>query len=174
MDQLEPCPACQRHLRTSETTCPFCGADVAQAMAAVPARAFPSRRLSRAALLALGVGAGVVVGGSMEGCSDDDPSATEEASAESDSQQDVAMPLYGVSPRDPDDFPVRPPIKPLDAGAKPPRAADASTEQPAADAGRDGGIGDGEIRGRPDRPRPPPGGGTIRPLYGVAVVRQEE
>jgi hypothetical protein len=53
-DRLLPCPTCSRHIRVSESSCPFCATSV-------PARfengrlpvAVP-RRLSRAALFALG------------------------------------------------------------------------------------------------------------------------
>jgi hypothetical protein len=47
---LAPCTACARHVRRTETRCPFCGAAVAFAS---PARG-PSERLGRAALFAFG------------------------------------------------------------------------------------------------------------------------
>jgi hypothetical protein len=48
MRQLQPCSECQRHVASSETKCPFCGA----AIVAEPARTLPLGRLSRAAVFA--------------------------------------------------------------------------------------------------------------------------
>lgn len=53
MSQLLPCPSCARHVRQTETGCPFCGAAVS--LADVPARALPGQRLGRAATFAFGV-----------------------------------------------------------------------------------------------------------------------
>ncbi len=47
------CPSCARHVRRNETTCPFCEASVVERIAQTPERAFPTARLSRAALVAL-------------------------------------------------------------------------------------------------------------------------
>ncbi len=69
MAQLEPCPQCRRHVRTSETVCPFCAADIAAAMQGAPARAMPTGRLGRAALFAFGLS--VATTSALEGCSDD-------------------------------------------------------------------------------------------------------
>lgn len=66
---LHPCPHCQRHIRTDETSCPFCDADVAGAFDAVPAPRLPTARLSRAALLALGT---VVSSIPLTACAGDD------------------------------------------------------------------------------------------------------
>jgi hypothetical protein len=49
---LEACPACGRHIRKTESLCPFCAADVAAHLAALPPRALPTARLGRAALFA--------------------------------------------------------------------------------------------------------------------------
>jgi hypothetical protein len=59
MTHLVPCPSCERHLRASETTCPFCGSAVD--LSGLPPPALPNRRLSRAALVAFGatIAAGV-------------------------------------------------------------------------------------------------------------------
>jgi hypothetical protein len=47
---LAPCPSCSRHVKTSETACPFCKAAIAPGAAvAIPG---PPRRLSRAAAYA--------------------------------------------------------------------------------------------------------------------------
>ncbi|HEY7374716.1 MAG TPA: hypothetical protein VIF57_21305 [Polyangia bacterium] len=51
---LAPCPACQRHIASSETTCPFCAAALPESFRCQPARALPPGRLSRAAMVAAG------------------------------------------------------------------------------------------------------------------------
>jgi hypothetical protein len=63
MNQLIPCPECQRHVRTSETSCPFCGQ--ALSLSNVPAPSLPRSRLGRAATFAFGatlVGATALLG----------------------------------------------------------------------------------------------------------------
>jgi hypothetical protein len=52
MAPLFPCPECNRHLRPNETTCPFCSADVRDAIANLRPRAIPTERLGRTALMA--------------------------------------------------------------------------------------------------------------------------
>ena len=51
---LHPCPSCQRHVRTDEAACPFCAVNLQGAFAGVAPPRLPPRRMSRAALLALG------------------------------------------------------------------------------------------------------------------------
>lgn len=46
------CPECNRHLRPTETTCPFCSADVRDAFSKVAPRVIPTERLGRTALMA--------------------------------------------------------------------------------------------------------------------------
>jgi hypothetical protein len=89
MAPLALCPECQRHLRRSETTCPFCSADLREAFAAIAPRAIPTDRLGRTALLAfaaanLGVAA---CGGETSG-----PAPAPETGGS------VAMPVYGAPP----------------------------------------------------------------------------
>ncbi len=50
MTHLFPCPACRRHVRDSESACPFCAAPLPPAAAG----AGPRRRMNRAALFAAG------------------------------------------------------------------------------------------------------------------------
>ncbi len=52
MNHLAPCPCCQRHVRVSESACPFCCAAID--LSYVPEPLLPSRRLGRAALFAFG------------------------------------------------------------------------------------------------------------------------
>ncbi len=48
MSDLEPCPACRRHVRTDEAACPFCAA----ALPAHPPRRFLPGPFTRAAVFA--------------------------------------------------------------------------------------------------------------------------
>ena len=52
MTHLVPCPGCRRHVRVSETNCPFCSA--ALSLANTPAPVLPTLRLGRAATFAFG------------------------------------------------------------------------------------------------------------------------
>lgn len=52
MAPLVVCPSCNRHLRRSEITCPFCDADVGDAMANAAPRPIPVERLGRTAIFA--------------------------------------------------------------------------------------------------------------------------
>jgi hypothetical protein len=52
MSHLVPCPACSRHVRVTEPTCPFCGDGLA--LAGTPAPELPKTRLGRAAAFAFG------------------------------------------------------------------------------------------------------------------------
>lgn len=164
MDQLEPCPHCQRHVRIFESACPFCDAPLAQAMAQVRARVLPGTRLGRAALFAYGVGAGLAAVGA-EGCADDtDPqtAAPEALAEELDYQTGSVVALYGAPAEPIDRPPARPP---RDAAVDASVAPDAGA---APDAGRPRGIDAGQ---RPDdRDR----GGTSFPLYAAPPLRQRE
>src|ERR1700729_1598784 len=72
--RFTPCPACARHVREGDATCPFCGA-TSRAPAELP-RAL-STRLSRAAFLALGAAGGL---------------------AATDVSSSVTQPPYGLPP----------------------------------------------------------------------------
>jgi len=107
MAQLEPCPACTRHIRVDESTCPFCGAQVTTTFAALKARALPRTRLGRAALFAFGVSAAAAV---MPGCSDDDDDDGGKDTDGGAANQDAGgnpQPVYGAPS--------------LDAGVEPPQ-----------------------------------------------------
>jgi hypothetical protein len=52
MSHLVPCPSCSRHVRTSESECPFCGSGLE--LSSVPAPVLPATRLGRAATFAFG------------------------------------------------------------------------------------------------------------------------
>lgn len=126
--QLEPCPACQRHVRTDERVCPFCAAEIADAMASAPKRGQPVQRLGRAALLSFGLSAGAAA---LTGCEDDTrpvaiygaPSPPEDASV------DASLPRRDAS---------------VDAAVSDARVPDAgsdasTTDASTLDAGRDAG-----------------------------------
>jgi hypothetical protein len=68
MTQLIPCPSCNRHVRQSESECPFCSAELS--LAHVPAPLLPRSRLGRAATFAFG--ATVVGATALVGCGSDD------------------------------------------------------------------------------------------------------
>ncbi len=53
---LVACPACSRHVRAAEIACPFCTAALPDALRDSVPRAAPAVRLSRAALVAFGMG----------------------------------------------------------------------------------------------------------------------
>lgn len=53
--QLAPCPHCQRHVKVSDVSCPFCEAALEIER---PSRPAPSIRLGRAAMFAFTVAAG--------------------------------------------------------------------------------------------------------------------
>jgi hypothetical protein len=52
MKQLVPCPQCSRHVRVSETACPFCALPLD--LAGTPEPQLPRTRLGRAATFAFG------------------------------------------------------------------------------------------------------------------------
>jgi hypothetical protein len=99
MDRLEPCPACRRHVRVSEQSCPFCGQDV-RALGELVPRALPTQRLGRAALFAFGVGA--TAAGSV-GCVEEPEDPDADASSDPASTPDAGSPAAdagGVRDRD--------------------------------------------------------------------------
>lgn len=53
---LRPCPACARHVRVSEASCPFCGDALPASFRESAAPRGPTTRLTRAALFAFGTG----------------------------------------------------------------------------------------------------------------------
>ena len=68
MSVLVPCPGCSRHVRASESACPFCSAALPSDLAnrAVPAA---NRRLSRAAAFTFATTLAVAGAGATEACS---------------------------------------------------------------------------------------------------------
>jgi hypothetical protein len=111
MPALEPCPGCQRHVRTDEHNCPFCGMAVADHMARQKPRAIPRVRLGRAALFAFGVS---TASAPLLACNgDDDDNGADagsggdgDSAGDGDQSQDAGgggiQPVYGVPPGDGD------------------------------------------------------------------------
>jgi hypothetical protein len=66
---LAPCPSCARHVRLTDDACPFCAAALPRAFREQTAPVSPAKRLNRAALYALRMGAvsmaAVACGGSV-------------------------------------------------------------------------------------------------------------
>ena len=101
MTRLEPCPACQRHVKVTETACPFCAASLADAFATLAPRVVPRARLGRAAMFAAGVMA------SQSACGDNiKPHADAviipavDAQPDSDIDAPQGMPIYSAAPTD--------------------------------------------------------------------------
>lgn len=67
MNHLVPCPECGRHVRVSETECPFCALPLD--LAGTPEPRLPGSRLSRAATFAFG--ATLVSATAVAACSSD-------------------------------------------------------------------------------------------------------
>jgi hypothetical protein len=76
---LIACPACSRHVRATEASCPFCAASLAGRQPPPP-RVAPAERLSRSAVFALGA---VAVG--VAACGDRTDLATAGVDASTDS-----------------------------------------------------------------------------------------
>src|SRR5687768_7588143 len=128
---LCPCPACARHVLSTERACPFCGAAMPADFSARVRPEMP-RRLSRAAAFALGTTL------ALGGCSDtvtgtdsgNDAAPTDAASDVSGDEGGIA-PLYGDPP-------------PRDAGADVVDDEGGPVAEygapPPIDAGTDGGL----------------------------------
>jgi hypothetical protein len=115
MERLHPCPACARHVRSSERACPFCGASLASATPHSSASA--GGRLGRAALFAFRTTA-VAALSTLSACGDDqtDPPPPITTPPE----ETIAQP-YGAPPEPP---PPVPPVPP------PPIVPDTTIAQP--------------------------------------------
>ncbi len=132
---LVPCPACDRHVRSSEAACPFCAAELPGDLArrAVPAANY---RMGRAAALAFGATltltacAGEVLTSGGQGSTSGAGGSTSTTGMGGDTGGGgfTGVPLYGG------------PGFPLDSGE-----VDEASAPPDAspDAGNDGAAGDG-------------------------------
>jgi hypothetical protein len=97
MTQLEPCPHCNRHVKVSETSCPFCAGVLA--LASSPPRVAPRARLGRAAVFAFGV-----VATTQVACGDNTKvSTSQDAAIPADATPDARLdggevPIYAAAP----------------------------------------------------------------------------
>lgn len=138
---LVPCPSCNRHIRTGEHACPFCGSAIS---ASIAAKVIPgaTQRLSRAAAFAFTATL------AMTNCG---PGTTPPPAADAAADADGGVaPLYGA---------------PADATPD-----TAPTPDATADAARDDG-GPVPLYGAPADVTVPqdngPGDGGVAPLYGA-------
>lgn len=69
MNHLSACPSCERHVRVSESACPFCRAPLDDAFRARPALRRPARRLGRAALFTFATT--TAIAGGVGACADE-------------------------------------------------------------------------------------------------------
>ena len=100
MSCLAPCPACNRHVATDETTCPFCSAALPDSIRCQPRR--PLRgRLSRAGLLAAGAtllgGAQACLSSSAYGTSMPQDAGVDKG-ADTGTMDGGPVALYGAAP----------------------------------------------------------------------------
>ncbi len=100
MSQLLPCPSCARHVRQTESGCPFCGSALALADAAQ--RTMPTQRLGRAATFAFGAAIATSVAACGGGTTPGNDSGIAPAyGAPADSGIDSGMlAMYGGPPPD--------------------------------------------------------------------------
>ena len=104
---LAPCPSCSRHVKTTEPSCPFCKATIAE-LAAAPVP-FVQRRMTRAAAYAFSASLAVAGcsgtttstgdGGTSEGGANDG-GANDGPSDEGNIQPPYGAPAYGAVPVD--------------------------------------------------------------------------
>jgi hypothetical protein len=69
MTFLTPCPHCERHVRSSESACPFCAAPLELSSPTPPV--LPQKRLTRAATFAFGAALAVTACGATDDDDDD-------------------------------------------------------------------------------------------------------
>lgn len=106
MSSLLPCPSCARHVRQTESGCPFCGA--ALALDEVPARPMPTQRLGRAATFAFGAAIATSVAACGGGSNPGNDSgiapaygAPADTGVQADTGNDAGMlAMYGGPPQD--------------------------------------------------------------------------
>jgi hypothetical protein len=142
---LRPCPSCRRHLRTSDTACPFCAAPVPDELRAARPPRLPGQPMSRAALVMF-----TLLG--APACTDDDGAAPPPVDAR-EAGPDQAV--YGAPPPDggADSMDAGPDSKP-DGGAD---TSDAATSDVADTGGTD----------QPVYGAPPPEMGGSDAAYGA-------
>ncbi len=98
--RLLPCPSCARHVRASESACPFCATALSPSSA--PANRSPAQRLSRAALFALGASTAAVAAcsGSVTTPLYGAPAGDSGVLDGTPDGEQQTMPPYGIPPMD--------------------------------------------------------------------------
>jgi hypothetical protein len=171
MTQLARCPHCQRHLRLTETVCPFCEGSVEGRLTPKQTKPLQTRGLSRAGILALG--ASLAAAGALEGCAEEpDPEPEDEGNQ---------VPIYGAPVQN--DGSIAP-MTSADAGV---RDAGTSNDAAASDSGtvmaiygapvqlKDSGVVAVPVYGAPIQPDAgnpdagPADAGRLVPVYGAPV-----
>lgn len=166
---LRPCPSCSRHVRATETACPFCSAVLPPTASSPPTRSLG--RLGRAAIFAFGAATTTTA----VACGDGTQPTPSDSGSSIDSGPEVVADGGSDAPVSIDDFDAN--VAPL-YGAPPPDASEpvdapASTPPGQVDSGTDAG-GPAPLYGGPPKPEPdggssstePDAGGGIAPLYG--------
>jgi hypothetical protein len=97
--RLLACPSCARHVRATESACPFCAASLPATFAAAPLRLPPTKRLSRAALYAVGA-TSITVAAACSSSSGTPAGDTDGSTADASPDSPSAMPLYGAAAPD--------------------------------------------------------------------------
>lgn len=75
MNRLQPCPSCDRHVRSTDAACPFCAAPIAPEAP----RPIPTGRLTRAAIFAsaLATGGAAACGSGQSKAADPQPATAD-------------------------------------------------------------------------------------------------
>ncbi len=127
MSHLVACSSCQRHVRITETFCPFCGDALPMSLRGSEPPRTPTTRLGRAAIFAFGAALAAATG-----CGDshtaDDGGSDVDAGAMVDAGWDSGMVMAAYGPPPPPDAS----LPPEDAG---PGDAGADTDGGPPDAG---------------------------------------
>lgn len=118
MSVLVPCPSCARHIRGSETSCPFCGATTHGLLDSAPREAprglDPRRSLSRAALALASIAAVTACGKTTSSAYGGPPPTMADAAPPAPNTESPSAPAYGGPP----------PMLTADAAAPSPRTID--------------------------------------------------
>ena len=153
MTPLLPCPACDRHVRATDASCPFCGRELPLSLRSTRAPRLPSSRIGRSALFAFGVATSL----SVTSCS-----GREDGEGDVDSGRMAidAGPMIdedtGPGPTDAGPDPADTGAEPADAGPPDSGGLMALYGAPSVDAGRpmrdDAGGGAVPLYGAPPEP----------------------
>lgn len=123
---LVACARCQRHVRTSETLCPFCGDALPMSLRGSAAPRVPAGRLGRAAIFAFGTALAAATGCGESHTEDAGPGVDAGAMADAGFDSGAIVAAYGT---------------PADAGPDDAGSGDAgSGDAGLADAGFDAAL----------------------------------